>query len=155
MSEQDKRVVQLQRIYVKDISVEAPGVPAAFLDKNQPKIDVELHNGASRIEDRDEYEVSVTVTVTAKNDDQVVYLVEATQAAIFTITGFEGEDLDQILGAYCPGVVFPYLRETVSDLVTRLSFPPFLLQPINFEALYREARTRQEQGGQSPEPVSH
>lgn len=155
MSEQDKRVVQLQRIYAKDISVEAPGVPAAFLEKNQPKVDVELQNGASRIEDRSEYEVSVTVTVTARHDDKVVYLVEASQAAIFTITGFEGEELDQILGAYCPGVVFPYLRETVSDLVTRLSFPPFLLQPINFEALYREARTRQEKGGESQDPVSH
>lgn len=153
MSEEQKRAVQLQRVYIKDMSVEAPGVPAAFLEQSQPKINVELQNGATRIEERDEFEVTVTTTVTATRDDNTVYLVEATQAGIFTVVGFEGEELDQVLGAYCPGVIFPYLRETVSGMITRLSFPPFLLQPINFDALYREAKAKREQ--QDAKETSH
>lgn len=155
MTEEKKRAVQLQRVYARDISVETPGAPKAFLQQEQPKIEVQLHNGATRIEDRDEFEVRITATVTGKQEDKTVYLIEVTQAGIFTVAGFEGEELDQILGAYCPGVLFPYLRESISDLTTRASFPPFLMQPINFDALYREAQARREQQGEQGDKTSH
>jgi preprotein translocase subunit SecB len=148
MAEETPRTCQLQRIYTKDLSFEAPGAPDAFLEEWDPKINVQLNNGARRLGEGDEHEVTVTATVTAARNDKTIYLAEATQAGIFTIQGMEGEELDQVLGAYCPSLLFPYLRESISNMVVRGSFPQFLMQPINFDALYRDAKqqAQQEQG---------
>lgn len=148
MTEEEQRAFQLQRIYVKDVSFEAPGTPRVFLDEWNPEINVQLNNEATAIAESTEYEVSITVTVTATQNDKTVYLAELCQAGVFTIQGMEGEELDQLLGAYCPSVLFPYLREALSDLIGRASFPPFLMQPINFDALYRDARNQRENGGE-------
>jgi preprotein translocase subunit SecB len=149
MAEENKKSMQLQRIYTKDVSLETPGVPDVFRSREQPRVDVQLSNGSNRIAETDDFEVTVTATVTARVNDSVVYLVEVAQAGIFSITGFEGDELEQVLGAYCPSIIFPYLREVISSLIDRASFPPFLLQPINFDALYREAKAKEQQGESS------
>ena len=145
MAEEPRKTCQLQRVYAKDISFEAPGAPDAFLEEWDPKINVQLNNDARRLGEGSEFEVTVTTTVTASREDKTIYLAEVTQAGIFTIEGMEGEELDQVLGAYCPSLLFPYLRATITDLVTRGSFPQFVLQPINFDALYRDAKAQREQ----------
>lgn len=144
--EQVKQVFQLQRIYTKDVSFEVPGAPDVFLKQWQPKANVQLNSDARKIETEDssEYEVVLTVTVTATSEEKTVYLAEVKQAGIFTVKGVEGEELEKLLGAYCPNVLFPYAREVVSDLVNRGTFPQLLLQPINFDALLQEAKKRKQ-----------
>lgn len=142
MSEQ-QRVFQIQRIYVKDLSFEAPGTPEVFLEQGQPKVNVQLGNNARRIGDGgEEFEVEVTVTVTAEINEKTAYVAEVKQAGVFLVKGIEGAELDQLLGAYCPTVLFPYIRETIAGLVSKGSFAPFMLQPINFDALYQQAQAR-------------
>ena len=147
MSEEAKRVFQLQRIYTKDVSFEVPGAPEVFLEQIQPKANVQLNSEAKKIEkgEGSEYEVVLSVTVTAATDDKTVYLVEVKQAGIFTVQGISGDELEGLLGAYCPSVLFPYAREVISDLVSRGTFPQLLLQPINFDALLQEAKKRKQQ----------
>jgi preprotein translocase subunit SecB len=137
----------LQRIYVKDLSFEAPNAPKVFLGTWQPEVNLDLSTSTSRLEDGKNYEVVLSLTVTVKNDNQTAFLVEVKQAGIFLIDGFGDDQLPQLLGAYCPTVLFPYARETVSDVVSRGSFPQLLLAPINFDAAFAEAqRRRAEQG---------
>lgn len=140
MAEEQKRSFHLQRIYTKDISFEVPGAPEVFLKQLQPKVDVNINTSARRIEESSDYEVTLKVTLSATQDEKSVYLVEVEQAGIFAISGIEGEEQDQLLGAYCPNLLFPYARELISDLVTRGTFPQMLLQPINFDAAFVEAR---------------
>lgn len=144
MAEQ-QQVFQLQRIYLKDASFECPGAPQVFLEEWKPKVNVQLNNGARRIGETDEFEVELTVTVTAKDEkeEKTFYLAEVKQAGIFTVKGVEGEERAQLLGAYCPNLLFPYVREVVSDLVAKGSFPQMVLQPINFDALYQQQRQQQ------------
>lgn len=145
MSEQGAETsFQLQRIYVKDISFEVPGAPEVFLQSWQPQVNLQLNTHTQRVGDSGtDYEVVLELTVTASNEDKVVYLVEIQQAGIFTAQGFQGEELEHLLGAYCPNLLFPYAREAVSDLVNRGTFPQLLLQPINFDALYHQAKQQQ------------
>lgn len=145
--EKQQTVFQVQRVYLKDASFECPGAPDVFLQEWKPKVNVQLNNSARRVGETSEYEVEVTVTVTAKdeNEEKTFYLAEVKQAGIFTVEGIEGEDRAQLLGAYCPGLLFPYAREAISDLVAKGSFPQMLLQPINFEALYQQKRQQQQQ----------
>lgn len=136
----------LQRIYVKDLSFEAPNAPKVFLGSWQPEVNVELSTHTSRMEDGKNYEVVLSLTVTVKNNNAPAFLVEVKQAGIFMIEGVPDAQLGQLLGAYCPNLLFPYARETVSDVVTRGSFPQLLLAPVNFDAAFAEAqRKRQEQ----------
>lgn len=154
MTEQ-QRVFQVQRIYVKDLSFEAPNSPAVFLDQFNPTANLQLNNGARKIaEDGNDYEVEVSVTLTATQNEKTVYLAEVKQAGIFTITGIEGEELEQVLGAYCPNVLFPYIRETVASLVGKGSFPAFHLQPINFDALFQQAKAQRDAQQQAPTSVN-
>lgn len=148
----DGRRVTLQKIYLRDASVEVPDGPRVFTSEWKPKIDVDLD---TRIQNagQDHHHVVVTVTVTAKLEDHTAYIVEVQQAGVFTLQGFGEEDRRRVLGVYCPDTLFPYVRETVSDLVQRAGFPPFLLQPINFDALYRSGRTQAEAA--PDEAVSH
>ena len=143
MSDQQP-VFNIEKIYVKDLSLEVPNAPQAFMSSDAPQLEVQLTQGVHPI-DAALFEVTLTVTVTAKVGDKTVFLVEAAQAGIFQIRNVPQSDLDPILGMVCPNILFPYARETVSDTVNRAGFPPVLLAPVNFEALYQQ-RVAQEQG---------
>jgi preprotein translocase subunit SecB len=138
MSEQAQEAIfQMQRIYVKDASVELPNAPQIFLEKNAPQIEVTVDVGAQALAEN-VFESEVTVTVTAKIEDKVAFLVECKQAGIFEISGMPAEQLDPILGILCPGMVYPYLRANVADMITRTGFPPVHLTDINFEQFYQQ-----------------
>lgn len=132
----------IEKIYVKDASLEIPHAPNIFTDRNQPQISVELGNFAQQIE-ANVFEVAIKVTVTSKIADKTVFLVEVTQAGIFQISGVPEENLELIVGITCPNILFPYARESVSDLVVRAGFQPVLLNPINFEALFAQQKQQQ------------
>lgn len=145
MSEQEAQMVfSIEKLYVKDLSVEVPNSPQIFLERETPEISVQLSSQSQSVSD-DVYETQVKATVTANLGDKNMFLVEVTQAGIFRIANVPAEQLDPLLGIGCPNIVFPYLRETVSDLVIRAGFPPVLLNPVNFDALYMQ----QQQAGQS------
>lgn len=137
----NQRQILLQRVYLKDASVEVPQAPAIFARSGAPHVDLQVGTGITQL-DALNFQVMLTVTVTAKFEEEVAFLVEVHQAAIFEMRGFGQEELAPILATYCPNVIFPYARETVSSLISRTGFPPILLQPINFEALYQEYRSR-------------
>ena len=140
MSEQDLNpAFSIEKIYVKDLSLEVPHAPAIFLEREQPEIDLQLATAAQALEDG-VFGAVITVTVTAKLGEKVMFLVEAAQAGIFQIRNVPEEEISGILAVACPNILFPYARETVSDVVTRAGFPPVLLTPINFESLYAQAQ---------------
>ena len=129
----------LLRIYTKDVSFESPASPVIFTKAWKPKIQVDL-NTRSKAVAENTFEVILTVTITAKlEDDETAFLVEIHQAGLFVAEGIEGEQLRQLLGIACPNMLFPYLREAVDALVVKGGFPALALQPVNFEALYRQA----------------
>jgi preprotein translocase subunit SecB len=134
----DQRQVALQKIYLRDASVEVPLGAAVFTRQGTPKTDVRVDTAVDPLSN-DTFQVALSVTVTARLGDQTLFLVEAKQAGVFLIQGFADEaERRAILGAYCPSVIFPFVRETVADLVQRAGFPPLLLQPVNFDALYAQ-----------------
>lgn len=128
---------QIEKIYVKDLSLELPHAPQVFLQSEAPQLEVQVHNDASQIADG-LFQVVVTVTVTARAGDKTLFLAEAAQAGIFSVRGVPAADLDPLLGIACPNILYPYVRETISDLVTRGGFPPVLLAPVSFEAIYAQ-----------------
>jgi len=132
-------VFSMDKIYVKDISLEIPHAPQIFLERESPQIDVQLHSQAVTIEEG-VYEVVVMTTVTAKAADRVVFLIEAKQAGVFQVRNVPNEELEPILSVMCPNILFPYLREVVSDVSVRGGFAPVTLSPINFEALYQQQK---------------
>jgi preprotein translocase subunit SecB len=136
-----QRQFLVQRIYTKDISFEAPNSPQMFQvqDKWNPEINVGLGSEVTRIGDEN-LELVLKVSVEAKHEDKTVFLVEVQQAGVFLIQGFGDEETAALMGVAAPNVLFPYAREVVSDLVTRGSFPQFVLQPVNFEAVYAQQR---------------
>lgn len=127
----------IEKIYVKDVSLEIPHAPQIFTDRTQPQVSIELSNLAQQIEES-VFEVAIKVTVTSKIADKTVFLVEVTQAGIFQVRNVPAENMEMIVGITCPNILFPYLRESVSDLVVRAGFQPVLLNPINFEALFAQ-----------------
>jgi preprotein translocase subunit SecB len=134
----------IRRLYTRDVSFESPNAPQIFNEEKwTPEVGMNLQNQA-RAMGGDFYEVTVTITVTAKLGERVAYLVEVQQAGEFQATGFEGEELRQLLGIYCPGVLYPFLRETVASLVAKGGFPPLLLAPVNFDALYLQHQQSQQ-----------
>lgn len=135
--QQEQPVFSIEKIYVKDMSLEIPRAPQVFLEREQPEIEMQLHTNAAPIE-AGIFESSVTVTITAKLADKTMFLAEATQAGIFQIRNVPSEELDPILGIACPNILFPYIRETISDMVNRAGFPPVILSPINFESIYQQ-----------------
>ena len=137
-------VFSMDKIYVKDISLEVPHAPQIFLERESPQIDVQLHSQATAIE-AGVYEVAVTTTVTAKLADKVMFLIEAKQAGIFQVRNVPNEELEPILAVMCPNILFPYLREVVSDVSVRGGFAPVMLNPVNFEVLYQQQRQQLEQ----------
>jgi len=132
----------IEKIYVKDASLEIPHAPQIFTDRTQPKVSIELGNFAQMLEEG-VFEVAIKVTVTSKIEDKTVFLVEVTQAGIFQIRNVPDENMEMIAGITCPNILFPYARETVSDLVVRAGFQPVLLNPINFEALFAQQKQQQ------------
>lgn len=136
MADSEKQFI-LQKFYVKDLSFETPNAPQVFLEKWEPDIDLQLGNKASTLDDNT-HEVILELTVTAKLKDKTAFLVEVQMAGIFNITGYDQAQLAVLTGSACPQILFPYVREVVSDLVTRGGFPQLLLSPINFETLYRQ-----------------
>lgn len=141
--EQQQPVFGIEKIYVKDLSLEMPNAPQVFLDRETPNIGIEVHNAAASL-GNNVYEAVITVTVTSKIEEKTVFLVEVAQAGIFQIRNVPQENLEGILGVACPNILFPYVREAVSDLVTRAGFPPVLLNPINFEAIYLQQKQQQQ-----------
>lgn len=138
-------VFSMDKIYVKDLSLEIPHAPQIFLERDAPQIDIQLHSAASSVE-IGVYEVIVTTTVTAKLAEKVMFLIEAKQAGIFQVRNLPDEQLEQVLAVTCPNILFPYLREAVSDVSVRGGFAPILLQPINFEVLYQQQKEQLAQG---------
>jgi preprotein translocase subunit SecB len=135
----------VEKIYVKDVSFEAPNTPQVFNEQGQPQLNMNLNQKVGRL-DGGLFEVILGVTLTCTLNDKTVYLAEVEQAGIFGLAGFDDRTLDMMLGTYCPNVLFPYVRQSISDLITNGGFPPFYMQPINFEALYAEGlRRRAEQ----------
>lgn len=137
----------LQRIYIKDVSFEAPNAPAAFTKEWQPEIKLDLNSGARKL-DEQHFEVTIKVTITAKNAEETAFLVELEQAGLFTIVNIPEDQVQPMLGAMCPNILFPYLRESVDSLVVKGGFPALMLAPINFDALYQQ-RVMQEQQAQA------
>jgi preprotein translocase subunit SecB len=125
----------IQKIYTKDMSFESPNSPEIFREDWKPKLDLQLGNEYKRIDD-DNHEIILTVTVTAKVEDKTAFLVEVKQAGIFTLTGYSNEEMGPLVGSYCPNTLFPFVREVVSDIVTKGGFPQLVLSPVNFDAMY-------------------
>jgi preprotein translocase subunit SecB len=127
----------IEKIYIKDLSLENPGAPKSFQITEAPQIEVGLRSRGEQI-DPDVYECVLTLTVTARSGDQTVFLVEAAQAGVFGIRGVRPDQLQPVLAIHCPTVLFPYAREAIADATMRAGFPPVHLAPINFEALYQQ-----------------
>jgi len=142
-------VFQVQRIYLKDASLELPNAPGIFLEQGQPQIDVQLDVSSDALAEGI-VEVTIRVTVTAKVGDKVLFLVEAKQAGIFELRGIPQEQVDQILNILCPSIVYPYLRSNIADIVSRTGMPPIHLNEINFEVIYRQ---KQAQAAASKSPL--
>lgn len=146
--------VLLQKIYIKDASIELPGAPGIFSRNDQPAIDVALNTGATNL-GNDHYQVVLTVTVTGKlASSETAFLVEVQQCGIFQVNGFTASgDIEAVLGVFCPNTLFPFAREAVADFTQKAGFPALMLQPVNFEALYMEHRNRRE--AEAPPAVTH
>lgn len=151
-SAQDQGQFSLQRFYVKDSSFESPNSPESFQKQWKPEVKLDLNSRSRKLAD-DTFEVDVKVTATAENDGETAFLVEVVLGGIFHIKGIEGEQLKHMLGAFCPNILFPYVRETIDQLVTKGSFPALMLAPINFEALYQQAQAQQAQAPAAEETV--
>ena len=146
----------MQRIYNKDISFESPGTPDVFRKQWQPKVNVDLNTRSNAMDDQGNFEVVLSITLTAKVDDETAFLVEVQQAGIFLITGFDEEQLRRVLGTAAPNILFPYARENIDSLVVKGGFPPVMLAPVNFEALYEQAlRQQAEQQAAGGETATH
>ncbi len=139
-------VFQIEKLYVKDLSLEVPNAPQVFMQTESPQLEIAVRNEAAQFADG-LFEVTVTVTVTARSGEKTVFHAEVAQAGIFTARGIAQQDLEPLLGIGCPTILYPYAREAVSDMVARAGFPSVVLQPISFEQLYME---RQQQAAAAP-----
>lgn len=142
-------VFNIQRMYLKDMSMEQPNSPAILLEQEQPVVDINIGIEQAQLSDS-VFEVAVTGTITAKIQDKTLFLVECKQAGIFEINGFPADQIGSILGINCPQIVYPYLRAQLSDLIVRGGFPPVVLNEINFPAIYAAQLEQQAQGTPTP-----
>ena len=141
----------IEKIYVKDLSLEIPHAPQIFLERESPQIDVQLGTQTAVIEG-DVYEVVITNTVTAKIGEKVMFLIEAKQAGIFRLSNLPSADIESVLAVMCPNILFPYLREVVSNVAVRAGFSPVMLNPVNFDMLYQQHKQEQ---AQAPAVTTH
>ncbi|MBU3737631.1 MAG: protein-export chaperone SecB [Rhodoferax sp.] len=151
MSESNDPVFQIQRVYLKEASLEQPNSPAILLEQESPSVDIQLGVNAGQIADG-VFEVTVTATVQTKIQDKTVFLAELTQAGIFEIRNLPAEQMSPIMGIACPQIVYPYLRGNVADLIQRGGFPPVHLSEINFQAMYEQQQ--QQQAADAPRIVT-
>ena len=139
-------VFSIEKLYLKDLSLEVPHAPRIFLENGEPEVDMRVATESTKLED-EFYNCAVTVTVTAKLEgDKVMFLNEVTQSGIFRIANIDDADIQLLLAVACPNILFPYAREAVSSTITRAGFPPVLLAPINFEAMYQQGQEEGEAG---------
>ena len=131
-------VFTVEKIYAKDVSFEVAGAPAVFNEAAQPQLQMNLQQGVQRLNDSGAFEVILGITLTCAVGDKTLYVAEVKQAGVFGLVGFDAATLDGMLGVHCPNVLYPYARQLISELIQAGGFPPFFLQPINFEALYAE-----------------
>ena len=154
MAEQEPAVekqLAISKIYIKDFSFESPQSPDIFKNSDwKPQTNLNLRSAHNAIEG-DIHEVVLTITIEAKDDDKVLFVVELQQAGLFEITGYAGEELAAIVGSFCPNILFPYARESVAAMIQKGGFPEFVLQPINFDALYLQAKQQQAEGAPAGE----
>lgn len=134
---QPKQQFDIQRLYLRDASLETPNSPQIFREQWRPEVNLQINTSHQTLEG-DAYEVVLNLTLTAKVGDKTAYLVEIQQAGIFVLKGFAEAQLPPMLGAFCPNVLFPYARETLDSLITRGGFPPLHLKPVNFDVLYQQ-----------------
>ena len=159
MAEENQQATEtqfaIQKIYLKDVSFESPNSPATFAEGEwAPEINIQL-NTANQLIGPGVYEMVLTITVTAKQKEKTAFLVEVKQAGLFTITGFADENLAGMLGAYCPEVLFPFAREAIADFVNKGGFPPLLVSPVNFQALYSQQVEQQKQAAEAGQVAAH
>jgi len=147
--QQQGATFQIEKVYVKNLSLEIPHAPKVFIEQLQPQLEVQINTGADNFSEG-YYEVTVTATVTARVGERTLFLAEAQQAGIFQVRGVPQSDLGPLLGIACPTVIYPYLRETIQDMVSRGGFPPVILAPLSFEALYLQ----QQQNAAAAQPGS-
>jgi len=147
--------LRIVKIYLKDLSLENPGAPQSFNSQESPQVEVSLRSRGEQIEES-LFECVLTLTVTAKMGDKTLFLVEAAQGGLFRISGVSLPEIQPVLAIHCPNVLFPYIRETIADAITRAGFPPVHLDPINFEMLYQQqlAAMQQQQAQQSQPQVA-
>jgi preprotein translocase subunit SecB len=143
MPEQETPTFAIEKLYIKDLSLEVPNAPAIYLEQGTPEINLQLQTGATKVGD-DFFEATLTATVTAKIGEKTLFLVEAGQSGLFRVRNVPEENLEPLLAIACPNILFPYVREVISDAVGRAGFAPVVLQPVNFEAMYM-ARVQQQQ----------
>ena len=150
----DEKQIVIQKLYIKDSSFESPNTPEVFRGAEwKPKTDLNLSSSHVPFEDNT-HEVTLTVTVEAKDDDNVIFIAEIKQAGLFQISGYSAEDLEAIIGIFCPNTLFPYARETIANMIAKGGFPEFILQPINFDALYTESKKRTADNNQNDKESS-
>lgn len=141
MSDAPQPTFQIEKLYVKDLSLEVPNAPQVFMEQMSPQLEIQIqHNATPAAENL--YEVVLTVTVTARSGEKTVFLAEAAQAGLFTAANIPAGEIDPLLGIGCPTILYPYAREAISDLVTRAGFPAVLLAPVSFEQMYMERRAQ-------------
>lgn len=146
---------EIQRIFVKDISFESPNTPHTFIEEWKPEVTLNLETKSNRIQE-DVHEVVISITATVTTAKKTAFLIEVHQAGVFMIKGFPSDQLHQMLGSFCPNILFPYAREVVSDIVVRGGFPQLILAPVNFDALYQQHLDKEkEKGGDSEGKASH
>ena len=136
---------EIQRIYIKDISFEAPNTPHTFVEEWKPEVTLNLETKSNRVQDN-LHEVVLSITATVTSGKKTAFLIEVHQAGVFMINGFPSEQMHQMLGSFCPNILFPYAREVVSDMVVRGGFPQLILAPVNFDALYAQHLEKQGEG---------
>ena len=144
MSESLQPSFGIERIYLKDLSVEVPNAPEIFMEREQPQVEVNISNATREVQ-AGVFDVVLTLTITAKLKDKTVFLVEVAQAGVFQIRNVPAQDMGPLLGIACPNVLFPYARETVSTVTPRAGFPPVVLAPVSFEMLYQQQMQQQQQ----------
>jgi len=142
--ENEEQQFSVQRVYLKDLSFECPQGAKAFLQQWKPAVNQELNTSVDKV-DEDLYEVVLTMTITAKLEEEIAFLIEIHQAGVFGVKGVEGQHLAQVLNTVCPQILFPYARESIDSALVKGTFPPLMLPPINFDALYAQAVAQQQQ----------
>ena len=151
-AQQEAPSFTIEKLYVKDLSLEVPNAPAIFLEQESPEVSIQLQTGVQNLGDG-AFDVTLTVTVTAKLGEKTVFLVEVGQAGIFRIRNVPEDNITPLLSVACPNILFPYAREVVSESATRAGFAPVLLQPVNFEALYAQRLQQEQEAAQGVAPT--